>query len=188
MKYVVLLLLTGCWQMTVYVGPRVDSTGDVGAELGVSMGASQPASRRGAVSASVDATMRLDHAQTTGDVARRTTPIEAPPRGTIRGVLEWSQHPVADAEDFTRAPGIGWRAGVYGGVESHGVPNEPPADMIPLVGASLAISPWVWGLDDQRNTQYIGFGVQFGVEALADGRYAARAAVVIEGQYLPTLW
>ena len=52
---------SGC-QLTVYAGPRLDSTRDAILEFGASMGAAAKATSRGAVTASLDTTIQFDQA------------------------------------------------------------------------------------------------------------------------------
>jgi hypothetical protein len=190
MRVLAVLVLTGCLQQTVYVGPRVDDSGDVAIELGASLGFSAPVTRRGAIVASVDTTQaaRISDTRDDGAIARGAPPAEAPPRGEIRGVLEWVQRPRGwrYSDDVERLAGIGWRAGIYGGAQ---ILDDDDATKRGIVGATATISPWVWGLERAMPQQYFALGVQLGVEAITgrDGeqRYAARAALACEMQLWP---
>jgi hypothetical protein len=176
--------LAGCWQMTVYVGPRMDADGVVGLEVGASMGAAAPVGR-GAIAASIDSSglYRTNEAPD-ARVARKEQAV-APQQlnGMIRGVVEWSEAPAA-SDRFYRTSGIGWRAGVYGGVAF-----QEDRALRPLVGVQAAVSPLVWGLDDAWSKQFIALGVQLGTEAIPGADvFVMRAALTCDMQFLPRRW
>jgi hypothetical protein len=110
----------------------------------------------------------------------------ATPRGAIRGVLELTERPRASHTAFERAPGTGWRFGVYGGADfsEHADGRRTP---VPIVGTILTMSPWVWGYDGLDNEQSIAFGMQMAVEVDPfDPRHViVRGALACDLQFLP---
>jgi hypothetical protein len=184
MKSIVGLLImgSGCWQMTFYVGPRMDAEGVVGIELGASMGVAAPI-EGSAIATSIDSSSSVYPRKQPPATAARSImepPGNQPLVGMIRGVVEFTDAPVA-SERFVRTPGLGWRAGFYGGVAV-----QEDRALRPLVGVQAALSPFVWGLDDAASKQFIAFGVQLGTEAVpGDDVFVMRAALTCDMQFLP---
>jgi len=180
--------LAGCWQMTVYVGPRMDADGVVGLEVGASMGGAAPVGRS-AITTSIDSSGVYPDKHRARAAAARLAMEEQQPvakqqlNGMIRGVVEWTESPVG-SDRFVRTSGLGWRAGVYGGVAV-----QEDQSLRPLVGVQAALSPLVWGLDDAWSKQFIALGVQLGTEAVPGADiFVMRAALTCDMQFLPRRW
>ena len=181
MRLFVLVLLSGC-HLTVYAGPRLNSTGDVIFEFGASTGAAVKATSRGAVTASADVTIQFDQAASKPEViARSTRPPSIPQysRGTMRGVLAWSNRSLAHSDYAVRSTGLGWSLGVYGGADTrHDDVN------VPLVGVIASVLPFDGGAIKDGMSFALGIGVQVAAESLADGNSAVRGALTYDMQFL----
>jgi hypothetical protein len=189
MRYLVAAVtLTGCWQMTIYVGPRVDSTGAVSVELGASLGMAV-ATPRGGGALSLDTSMPIPQPALRCPaggcaIARSSTgggDDAAASRAEIRGVLEWIGRPPASDREFLRAPGLGWRAGISGGLDV-----RADGRSFGSIGGLATISPWIWGFDGATSKQFIAFGMQLGAEMTPeDGRFVGRAALACDLHFFP---
>jgi hypothetical protein len=171
----VAVALAGCWQQTIYAGPRLDGNGIVAWEVGASYGGSAPIAT-GALTASVDSS-GLYAAREERAVARKmsSTPEPGAPRGMVRGILEWGEW----------YPGFAWRAGMYGGAAF-----DDHQRAVGVIGCQATLSPLVWwGRNDAASSQHAALGLQIGTEAIpVQDVFVVRAALAIELQFLPKRW
>jgi len=167
--------LAGCWQQTIYAGPRLDGSGIVAWEVGASFGASIPVVTD-TVTASVDSSA-LHAARPARAVARKTSMTTEPgaPRGMVRYLVEWGDW----------SPGFAWRAGMYGGAAF-----DDQQRAVGVIGCQAALSPLLWwATNDAASRQHAALGLQLGTEAIpAEQLFVVRAALAVELQFLPKRW
>jgi hypothetical protein len=188
MKLLALLVLAGCYQMTLYTGPRVDSSGNTSWELGASFGGARP-TRSGAVALSFEGSAPVSdptkECPASGcAVARSTASTPSESRVAVHGLLEWISGPLLPPRDLQRTSRLPWRAGVYAGFD-----RRMDGANLGSIGGMAAVSPLILYAHTRNDRRSLALGLQVATDVTpGDGRVVGHAAIACDMHFLPRWW